>query len=51
MNTNLEKQVAIRMKTSDYERLQKIAESKGLPVSALLRMWMFEKLREEEQVE
>lgn len=40
-----EETLVVRLQKDFKERLQKIAQSKGLNVSTLARMWLLEKLR------
>ena len=48
-NSNLDKQLAIRFKPSDFDQLKQISGEKGLSVSSLVRMWLFERMKAEKQ--
>lgn len=44
---SLEKQMNFRISATTLEELDEIAESKGLSTAALVRYWLFEKIKKE----
>lgn len=44
---SFEKQVNFRISATTLEELDEIAESKGLSTAALVRYWIFEKIKKE----
>ena len=44
---SLEKQMNFRISATTLEELDEIAESKGLSTAALVRYWIFEKIKKE----
>lgn len=39
--------MSLRMEATFHERLKRVAERKGLPISGLIRMWLLERLEQE----
>ena len=46
---SLEKQMNFRISATTLEELDEIAESKGLSTAALVRYWLFEKIKKEKR--
>lgn len=47
MSQNFKGVMSLRLEETLHERLKRVAERKGLPISGLIRMWLLERLEQE----